>query len=235
MFSTSNNNTDETRLKWLNERIEELGLRFPVAELSRELGFNKGNVSAMLNGSKPISENFFTSFIKHYNKPYNTNEPNLLIVNDAEPVYEDIMQIPIVEASAHTGYSRGGFADSEYIESLPRVFVTKEYDKGNYVAFVIKGDSMDDGSNRAICENDRVLAKELPKMYWNDKLHYKQYIFIIVYNGGCVCKEITNHDVAKGEITLHSWNQLYEDRTIKLKDVYQLFYVKKIVEKAIKF
>lgn len=46
--------------------IEKVGMRFPVAQIEKEMKENKGNVSAYLSGKKPISENFYNTFLKKY-------------------------------------------------------------------------------------------------------------------------------------------------------------------------
>ena len=56
-----------------------------------------------------------------------------------------------------------------------------------------------------------------------------------MYSGGYVCKEIVSYNVIKGVIIIPLWDSLYENKTINLKDIHQLFYVKKIIEWAITF
>jgi hypothetical protein len=58
--------TDKDRLQAVLKRIDDYAIRFPIAELSTKLNVDKGNISAMLKGKKPISDNFFTSFNKAY-------------------------------------------------------------------------------------------------------------------------------------------------------------------------
>ena len=57
---------DQDRLSKILDVIKQLKMRFPVAELTRELKMNKGNVSAYLKGLKPISENFYNTFMQKY-------------------------------------------------------------------------------------------------------------------------------------------------------------------------
>lgn len=92
---------------------------------------------------------------------------------------------------------------------------------------------MDDGTDRAIKEGDALLCRELPIVDWKEKLHYKRSLFIIVHADGCVCKQITHQDMKKGILTCHSFNTMYKDFTLKFNDVYQLFYVKKLVERTV--
>lgn len=151
---------------------------------------------------------------------------------DAEPSDFELMSVPLVSQTAQAGYMTG-FMDDNYVNELPHVYVTKEYEKGNYLVFEIRGDSMDYEGNNAIKQHDKVLAKELPRMYWRDRLYYERYIFIMVTTDGVICKQITNHDTTKGIITCHSFNPIYQDFEVNLDDVYQLFYVKKIVERSV--
>jgi hypothetical protein len=111
------------------------------------------------------------------------------------------------------------------------MLVPKEFETGKYLVIEVNGDSMDDGTRRSIIEGDKLLIKELERSLWNSKLNFKRYVFAIVHKDGIVIKEITDHNPQKATITCHSWNPIYEDFILKLSDVYQLYYVKKIVER----
>ena len=121
-----------------------------------------------------------------------------------------------------------GFADNEFMEAQPQYVAKRKYSGGVYVAFEVRGDSMDDESKKSICHGDVVLGRELYQHYWNTKLHIPK-VFVIVhkYEGICI-KEIIRHDVASGDITCHSFNQNYEDFNVNLADVMKLFYIKEI-------
>ena len=134
---------------------------------------------------------------------------------------------------AQAGYLDG--LESQTVQELDQMLIPKEFEKGSYLIVEISGDSMNDGSARAIQDGDKLLVKELQKHHWKNKLHYKQYLFIIMSREGVVCKQVTGHDIETGQLTCHSWNDLYKDYTVNLEDVYKLFYVKKIVERRIKF
>lgn len=148
-------------------------------------------------------------------------------------IERNIIPIPIVEKRAQAGYPLGHF-DPEYVESLPKIYVSKEFEKGNYVAFEVKDDSMDIDSRKAICEGDVVMAKDVDRDLWRDKLNFGKYLFVVAFDERCEIRQITNHDTQTGEITCHSFNPFYEDFTIRLDEVSQLLYVVKIVDKAIR-
>ncbi len=53
---------DQQRLDQLKADLELLNIRFPVAVLAERMNTNKGNLSAYLNGKKPISDQFLAKF-----------------------------------------------------------------------------------------------------------------------------------------------------------------------------
>lgn len=147
----------------------------------------------------------------------------------------DVVPVRIVEVKAQAGYMRG-YSDPEYMETLPVIYVQRDAEhKGKFMAFTVSGDSMDDGSRRSLCHGDIVLGKELQQHHWKNKLHFNQYLFIVVHEDGVMFKQITAHNPETGDFTCHSFNSQYDDFILNMKDVKQLFYIKKIVERSIKF
>lgn len=147
------------------------------------------------------------------------------------PADANIMLVPLVSQYAYAGYL-AGFADTEYIETLPTVpFLVDSEHKGQYVCFEIKGDSMDDNSINSYPEGAIVLGREVRQEFWKCKLHIKDWDFVIVHREkGIVIKQITEQDVDNGIITCHSLNSMYDDFELHLKDVSQIFnVVKKIL------
>lgn len=149
--------------------------------------------------------------------------------------FDNYMEVKYLPVIAQAGYLNGYYDIKEHIDELDTMLVPKEFEKGNYLVVEIAGDSMNDGTTRAICDGDRLLIKELDKTFWKDKLHFRQNLFVIMSNEGIVCKQIIEHNTETHEIRCHSWNENYPNYTINLNDVYKLFYVKKIVERRIRF
>lgn len=146
---------------------------------------------------------------------------------EAKPMkLEHIVFAPLVSQYTYAGYL-SGYADEEYIEGLPVVpFFADHEAKGNYVAFEVRGDSMDDGTDEGYMEGDRVLGREIPSDLWvSSKLHIRKWDFIIVHTEGILIKRIIAHDVDKHLITIHSLNDMYEDKVLDLKDVRKIFNV----------
>jgi len=137
-----------------------------------------------------------------------------------------VVLVRVVGIRAQAGYL-SGYADPEYMDSLPTIPVSNDFARGgNYLAFDIKGDSMDDGTKRSICHSDTVIAKELQRHHWSNKLHLNKVFIIVHPTDGIVCKQVIAHNTETGEIICHSYNPMYEDYPLFMKDIYQLFYMK---------
>lgn len=148
--------------------------------------------------------------------------------------FENYMETEYLSREAQAGYL-SSIANHSFFET-EKILVPKEFEKGNYLVVEVTGDSMDDGTKRSICEGDKILIKELdPGTFRNFKLNFKKNIFVIMMREGAVLKEIIDHDLEKGIITCHSWNPLYQDYNVNLKDVLKIFYYKKIVERRPNF
>ena len=157
------------------------------------------------------------------------------MVNEPSTVYEievkylnglnsSLKLVPLVNQYAYGGYLNG-FADSEFIENLPKVpfILDKEY-KGEYLCFEVKGDSMECDSEESIPEGSILLCRNVRQDYWKSKLHINKWDFVIVHKtDGILVKRISKHDTDNGSITIHSLNDFYEDREINLNDVQQIF------------
>ena len=132
--------------------------------------------------------------------------------------------VPLVSQYAYAGYL-GGYGDPEYVGALPTIDFTPDREMtGNYMAFEVRGDSMDDGSKESYVEGEIVICREVEPDYWKDsRLFINKRDFVIVHREGILIKRITEHDVERHTITVHSLNPMYQDRTIDLSDVKQVF------------
>jgi len=140
------------------------------------------------------------------------------------------MIVPFVPVKAYAGYI-DNCCDAEHIEGLEeREFIVAEIHHGRYYSFEIKGDSMSYLGRGALYDGDIVLARELGRQHWMDKLNIKKYpVWIIVLKDTIVCKQITRHDIETGVITCHSLNTSpeYSDFEVSLNEVLQLLNVVK--------
>lgn len=155
-------------------------------------------------------------------------------MREAQPISDiQFMQIPYIPIHAQGGYPRG-YGDQEYIDQLPTmpVIVDRNY-RGKYRIFEVSGDSMDDGTRNALCDGDKILCREVKRELWRDKLHIKDWYFVIVCRrDGITVKQIVKHDIEKGKIYCHPLNPLFEDFVLKLDDVVELYNVIKIIDRT---
>ena len=161
-----------------------------------------------------------------------TGEGNML-KEEKKPVLEAVLlknpmviSVPLVSQYAYAGYL-SGFADEEYIDTLPVVpFFGDHAPHGEYMAFEVRGDSMDNGTVESLIEGDILICRKVSPDLWRYKLHIRKWNFVIVHQtDGIIVKRIVDHDVDKGLITVHSLNPEYEDKVIELNDVAQIFNV----------
>jgi phage repressor protein C with HTH and peptisase S24 domain len=211
------------------------GLIKNQTEIVNAIGFQKSYLSNIVSGNQKASSAFVTKFTEHYqhiiHKGLETIPPK--ITSNARPIdlnEKTIMHVPLVTKHAYAGYL-AGFGDDEYISSLTTIpmIADKEY-KGNYLAFEVKGDSMDNDTKDSYEQGDIVICREVARTHWQSKLHITKYDFIIVTRTeGLLLKRIIKHDTTAGILTMHSLNPMYDDQTVKLDDVAKIFNVVKVI------
>ena len=155
--------------------------------------------------------------------------------NEAIPVTAGFVKyIPLVSQYAKAGYL-SGFADQTYMETLPTipVILTQEQEpKGEYVCFEVSGDSMisDESPEESLFDGDLLVCRNVHHDYWTSKLHINKWDFVIVdQEEGVIVKRIIDHNPDNGDITIHSLNPMYKDKTLNLSHVDKLFNVVKII------
>ena len=155
-----------------------------------------------------------------------TGEGNMLKENsNAKPFTPHARAgIPLVSQYAYAGYL-GGYGDPEYVGTLPTIDFTPDREMtGNWLAFEVKGDSMDNGSKESYVEGEIVICREVEPDYWRDsRLFINKRDFVIVHEEGILIKRITEHNLDTHTITIHSLNPMYPDRILHLEQVRQIF------------
>ncbi|MCI6049744.1 helix-turn-helix transcriptional regulator [Phocaeicola plebeius] len=219
----------------INKVLEELNLKAPT--FAESIGVKYQRIFDLQKGKvKKISSSLANDIISKYGQFNLTwlltgegemlNTPNQTS-DEASPIDEPIiLRVPLVSQYAQAGYLCG-YADAAYMATLPTIpYIVDHEAQGHYVAFEVKGDSMNDGTEDAILEGDRLLCREIMPHLWADsKLHIRKWDFVIVHTEGILVKRIINHDVENHTITIHSLNSMYPDKVINLSDVKQIFNV----------
>ena len=145
---------------------------------------------------------------------------------EAEPLNPcNVLYVPLVSQHAHAGYLNG-YENDNYMENLPTIpyFPDADSTSENFIAFEVRGDSMDDNSKEALSEGDTIICREIPIVLWKDSpLPINRWDFVIVHEEGIIVKRIIKHDVNNHTITIHSLNDFYPDKVIDLARVKQIF------------
>jgi phage repressor protein C with HTH and peptisase S24 domain len=215
-----------------NDEIIELSIKYLLEskesnyKIGKATGISDNTIGRYRKGSKPTPANA-KLLLQYFDGSLPTFESNARILEDF-----DFMNIPLVPIHAQAGYGKG-YGDQEYIDNLPTipVIVDKNY-RGKYRVFEVSGDSMDDGTRQSLCHGDKVLGREVMPQHWTTKLHFHDWFFIIVMrNDGVLIKQIVEHDLENHTIKCHSLNSLYEDFTVDLSEVAELYNVIKMVDR----
>jgi hypothetical protein len=142
-------------------------------------------------------------------------------------IYKKLVYAPLVSRYAQTEYINR-LNDKSYIDALPTLPVTAEHEsKGSYICFEMWDDSMNDGSDNSYNTGDILICRETNYATRQKKLFFnKPKSFIIIHEKkGIMVRQITNHDIDREFISVHSPNPMYEDSLIRLQDVKKLFSV----------
>lgn len=171
-----------------------------------------------------------TNFVQEKPTLYQKTNQNAVSINLSD-FY--LLNVPLIQEYAYSDYV-ANYMNENYLKQLPQIpFMTEKQDaKGNYVAFQVRGDSMNDGSINSYQQGDIVLCREITKEHWNNKLPINKWDFVIVHQTeGILLKKITHHNPDTGKLTAHSLNPFYDDMNINLNEVSQLFNIVKIERK----
>ena len=198
---------------------------------AKKIGYNQSNLSKVLRGTREVPNNLIKAIVDTLGIDRTwllTGIGSMYKEGESASVFTPsrLAGIPLVSQYAYAGYL-SGYADQEYIESLPVIDFTPDREMtGNWLAFEVKGDSMDDGSKESYVDGEIVICREVEPDYWRDsRLFINKRDFVIVHEDGILIKRIIEHDVEKHLITIHSLNPMYRDRVINLAEVRQIFSV----------
>lgn len=221
----------------MNERISILinllkkeGLVYNQSDFSKKAGIGHNIITDIKGGRKPLSVEYAHRIINAFpfiNMEWLINGSGSIKKNEVVKVeYDKFVKVPLVSKYAYAGYLLG-YGDDEYIGTLPTIEYAPELEMtGNYLAFEVKGDSMDDGSIDSYKEGEILICREIePYLCTECKLPISHRDFVIAHKDGILIKQIINHDVKNHTITIHSLNPMYEDKVLDLCDVYKMFLV----------
>lgn len=137
------------------------------------------------------------------------------------------VEVELIPFSAYASYVESYETGNADMDFGSVVFNVDHAGKGNYKAFIVKGDSMNGGKIDDTKDGAKVLGRELQKHHWQNGFHKTDYGWIILSTDNIFHKDIIGFDKETGTITCHSRNPSpeYSDFKLKLDDCYQIFKV----------
>ena len=218
------------RINSLIELLKKEGHIYNQTDFSKKVGISQNVITDIKGERKPLSVEYAHRINKVFpfiNTEWLINGTGKMVRDEAVQVeYDKFVKVPLVSKYAYAGYLLG-YGDDEYIGTLPTIEYAPESEMtGNYLAFEVKGDSMDDGTIDSYKEGEILICKEIDKYLYKDcQLPINKRDFVIAHKEGLLIKQIINHDVKNHTITIHSLNPIYKDKFIDLCDVYKIFLV----------
>lgn len=212
-------------------------LKLRQKDFGEKIGIKQAYLSEIESGKKPLTEELYNNIVNVFgiekvSEYFVSNEASDNIaktnISEAIPLNQShIINVPLVSQYSTSRIPMRISRCRIPMETLPTIpFIIDHEAKGNYVAFEVRGDSMNDGTEESYLEGDRLLCREIYSQYWvESKLHYTKWDFVIVHEEGILVKRIIDHNMDNHTITIHSLNSMYPDRVIDLAEVKQIFNV----------
>jgi len=218
------------RVNILIDLLKKEGFVYNQTDFSKKVGISQNVITDIKGGRKPLSVEYAHRIISTFpfiNMEWLIDGSGTIKKSEAIKVeYDKFVKVPLVSKYAYAGYLIG-YGDDEYIGTLPTVEYAPESEMmGNYLAFEVKGDSMDDGSIDGYKEGEILICREIDKYLYKDcQLPINKRDFVIAHKEGLLIKQIINHNIKDHTITIHSLNPIYNDKILDLCDIYKIFSV----------
>lgn len=218
-------------------------------EVSMKSGISEATLSRILNKGTKLSlktkealANYFQVNADYFNES-ETSELDVIGAYELEYLENNnsnsflklengqyLMTMPLADYDIQAGFL-DVYQDIEQLKELGKHSIIVDNPvKGRYIAFRVKGDSMDSGRTHAITERSIVTTRELGRQNWTSKLRFKDFPLWVIYTTQSrmpLLKMIVDHNTDTGVIRCHSLNESpeYVDFDLSLNDVQALFYV----------
>lgn len=224
--------------KALKLAFQEINI-YKKSDMAKFLGYTNSYFSEITNGKENLSESFLNVISEKVNINLEwvlSGEGDVLknkelFINEVTPIpKDDYMMVEYADLRASAG--RLGGSNLDMLPYTHKRLIPSEFNNGNFLVVRVDGDSMYDGTARSLSDGDEVLIKERTVDQWYD-LPIRKSLFVITSREGNVLKQITEINKEEGYIICHSFNPRYEDFKLYFTDIFQIFIVRKVVQKQI--
>lgn len=201
-------------------------------DLAKLVGVKAGTVAKWEQGARNIGQSAIKILENYASSPHKVSVADPIInkngnkfVELPDGTYDVIVkQLPF---RAYATYAETMETGQVFEDFSTTTFNVDRVGRGNYMAFIVKGDSMNGGKIDDTPDGAKVLGRELGRHHWKDGFSPTEYGWIILSRQNIFHKDIIDYNPDTGEITCHSRNPSpeYSDFNLNLNDVYQIFKV----------
>ena len=232
----------KSRPQWAYDVLNEgkkVGISKNIAELICKK-YPQINKSYLLTGEGSLTVNESTAVevpLENEGTFYTENHNGTKFYELPDGNYR--MEVSLVPWCAYGRFANEcGTLDPDKEEWEKESFHTDKIVHGRYLAFEVRGDSMDDGTRASFEEGDIVLVRELDRIHWKDGIRFKDHPYwVVVFDSSVLIKQMVEQDLEGGKITFHSLNPSpeYADFTLNMDDIRALYSVLQKKPKTVKF
>lgn len=235
---------DRECVKWVSFGWESNTLHKDVVNLFQSAGLTnfslmlKGeHVNAELTGVASISWNELCSRAAVlYKELMDKKNNNVKFVSTYIP--DCFSKVKFVSIPAAASFVESLYGGESEIDTCDVIQENGEILDDNYLAFEVRGDSMDDGTRASFEEGDVVLVRELDRIHWRDGIRFKERPYwVVVFDSSVLIKQIVAQNIETGELTFHSLNNSpeYSDFKLNMDQIRALYYVLQKKPKTVNF
>ena len=157
---------------------------------------------------------------------FTENNNGVRFYKKADQLYMTVRHVPFAAFGQFANESDR--LDPQMEEWREETYEVDRVARGNYLSFEVKGDSMDTGTRQSFEAGDKVLCRELERVYWRDRIRFDQRPYwVVVFGTSVLIKQMIAQDMERGILTFHSLNPSpqYADFELHEDEIRALYYV----------
>lgn len=186
-----------------------------IKEFSDYTEDRKISYDNILSNAEPISDNTV--------EVLTNSNGNKFYIQEDDRIKIEVIKIPF---PAYASYLETFEDEVKLHEEFSTItFPVDHIGRGNYIAFEVKGDSMNGGGIDDTPDGADILCREIGRHLWCGGFRRTKYGLVLLTKTGIYHKDITDFNADTGEITLESRNKDCEKFKLNLNDVYKIFNV----------
>lgn len=174
------------------------------------------NYNSILSNAEPISDNTVEVLTNTHGNKFYIQEDDRIVI--------EVLKIPF---PAYASYLEVSEDETRLLEDeFSNIsFPVDHIGRGSYIAFEVKGDSMNGGGIDDTPDGADILCREIGRHLWTSGFRKTRYGSVLLTKTGIYHKDIVNYNENNGQITLESRNKECEPFQLNLNDVYKIYNV----------